>query len=242
MTFLYWLLQVVVSAAVVGTTAFIGLLFMLPSKFVDKRLNLWFDQQLEEFKGQQNEKIARLQGQLNHLTDRGRLSNEREYAATTAAWESYVDAHQATLQSVVAFISLPNLDLLSDEDLDEFLRSNKFSDRQIADVRNARDRNRSFARIVQLRFINKANQALHDAREIIIKQSVFIEAGLQDLLDGNLDRLTRAWVEENVNFGRRGGEELHEARDDLLRNGNARLDELRARVRDRLLRNLTPAA
>jgi len=240
MTFLYWLGQVVASAALAGIIAFVGLLFMLPSKIVNKRLNLWFDQQLEAFKGEQNKEIETLKEQLNHLTDRGRLSNEREYAATAKAWESYVDAHFATMQSVAAFINFPDLNALADEDLEEFLQSNEFSARQVADLRSARDKNRTFGNIMQLRLINRAGQALHDTRDLIMKQSVFIDRDLQGMFDQNLDRLTRAWAEERVNFGRRDAE-IRTDRDDLLRNGEARLNALRTNVRDHLLRNLTPA-
>jgi hypothetical protein len=240
---LNWILQTLISAASAGIIAFVGFLFLVPTKVGNRAIGLWFDRRLEAFKGEQSKKIEKLKEQLSHLTDRGRLSNEREYAATAAAWESYVDAHYATLQSVAPFITSPDLAALSDEEINEFLRSNEFSDRQIADLRTAPDRNRGFARIVHLRLINKAGQALHDAREILIKQSVFMDKPLQDLFDQNLERLTRAWAEERTNFGGTDvAVELDQARGALIRNAPAWLDELRKKVRDRLLRSATPTA
>jgi hypothetical protein len=236
-----WILQTLISAALAGFITFVGFVFLAPTKIGNRAISLWFDRKLEAFRSEQSGKIEKLKEQLSHLTDRGRLSNEREYAATSKAWESYVDAYYATLQSVAALISYPDLGPMSEEDLNEFLRSNEFSERQIADVRNAPDRNRSYTRIMQLRFINKASQALYDAREIIIKQSVFIEKGLQDLFDQNLDRLTLAWAENRTNFGSTG-REFHEAQHDLLRNGQSGLDEIRTKVRERLLRSVTPDA
>lgn len=232
-------LQILISSALAGITAFFGFLFLVPTKIGNRTIGLWFDRKLEAYKAEQNEKLAKLQGDIDHLTDRGRLSNEREYIATAKAWESYVDAHYATLQCVASFLSYPDLDRMSDDDLDHFLRSTNFTDRQIGDVKRAQDKNALFSRIAHFHLINKADQALHDAREFILKQSVFIEQGLESLLNQNIDRLTHAWAEERTNFGRRGAE-IYEARQTLLGNGTAWLNELRARVRDRLLRNLTP--
>jgi hypothetical protein len=77
--------------AIVGGLTSIGLITLIPQKI----MGLWFDRNLEAFKTEQNDKLGRLQEQLNHLTDRGRLSNAREYDATAIAWEAYVEARWA---------------------------------------------------------------------------------------------------------------------------------------------------
>lgn len=229
------LLQTIISAAL----ALAGFILLLPTRVGERLIGWWFDERLEAFKAERNRELARLQEQLSHLTDRARLSNEREYNATAAAWESYVNAHFATLQCIVAYMTYPDLDQLSDEDLDHFLGSTDLSEREIADVKRATDKKTLYARVKHLHWINEAGRVLHDTRDLVIKQSVFIERDLQKLLDQNLERLTKAWSDESINFGMRTAQ-LHEAKDDLIKNGAGWLNELRTKVRERLLRNLTP--
>ena len=51
---------------------------------------------LAELKSEQDRQIEKLRGDIGHLQDRGKHSNEREYAALTGIWEKYADLHAAT--------------------------------------------------------------------------------------------------------------------------------------------------
>jgi hypothetical protein len=58
---------------------------------------------LEELKGEQNRQIETLRADIGHLQDRGKLSNEREYAALTEIWDKFSDLHTATSDCVMSF-------------------------------------------------------------------------------------------------------------------------------------------
>jgi hypothetical protein len=47
-------------------------------------------------KSEQDRQIEKLRGDIGHLQDRGKHSNEREYTALTGIWEKYADLHAAT--------------------------------------------------------------------------------------------------------------------------------------------------
>lgn len=221
-------------AAAGGFISLVGFLFLLPKKIAEKALGHWFDSKLEAFKGEQNEKLAKLQANLDHISDRGKLSNSREYEATAMAWESYVEARFATLRAVVGFVQSPDLDRLSEGDLNEFLLSTKLTEPDVKRIRESADKNRQYARTIQLRYVNEAHKALYNARDKIMKQSVFIEKGLHDLIHTNIERLSKAQVEAQMDFGRHGG--AFEAKSDLLLNDAAWLEEVRAKAREQLLR------
>jgi hypothetical protein len=52
--------------------------------------------ELEQLKNEQNRQIEMLRGDIGHLQDRGKHSNEREYAALTGILEKYAEFHVAT--------------------------------------------------------------------------------------------------------------------------------------------------
>src|SRR4029077_20648268 len=64
---------------------------------------------LAELKSEQDRQIETLRADISHLQDRGKHSNEREYAALTAIWENYSDLHTLTNTCVIAYIRYPDL-------------------------------------------------------------------------------------------------------------------------------------
>jgi cytochrome c556 len=61
---------------------------------------------LEQLKNEQNREIEKLRGDIGHLQDRGKHSNEREYAALAEIWEKFSDFHSATTDFRAAFYKL----------------------------------------------------------------------------------------------------------------------------------------
>jgi hypothetical protein len=59
----------------------IGAAVLLPTKVGEALIKFRFDKQIEGFKADQGAKLERLREQLGHLGDRGRRSNELEFAA-----------------------------------------------------------------------------------------------------------------------------------------------------------------
>jgi hypothetical protein len=87
----------------------IGALLLLPSKLGEILFKYRFDKEIEGFKADQGAKLERLRERLNHLGDRGRRSNEMEFAAIREVWEKIVEAYVATHNCVANFIQYPDL-------------------------------------------------------------------------------------------------------------------------------------
>ena len=102
------------------------------AKIFDTTFKQYFDRKLTELKYDQDRKLAdvkhiyeksveELRAELSHLTDRGKLSNEREYQALIAAWESFVAAYVATFKCLGGYSEHPALDLMTEIELNEYL-------------------------------------------------------------------------------------------------------------------------
>src|SRR6185312_13827822 len=112
------------------------------------------------FKHSLDTEIEQLKARLAHLGDRGVRSNQLEYAAIIAAWESFVDSNIATNQCAVAMISHADLSRMSDDEATMYLQSTEFSELQRQEIMTASDRNRAFVKTVELRQIAHAGNAI----------------------------------------------------------------------------------
>lgn len=99
----------------------IGAVLLLPSKLGEMLFKYRFDKEIEGFKADQGAKLEKLREQLGHLGDRGRRSNELEFAAIREVWDKTVEAHLATANCIASFVEYPDLTRLSPEELDGFL-------------------------------------------------------------------------------------------------------------------------
>src|SRR6266403_1834184 len=84
-------------------------LFMiaLSTKFGDKLIAFQFDKRLGVVKDAQNHEIEKLREQLSHLGDRGKRSNEMEFAAIKLVWDGFVEAYLATATCAMSFVEYP---------------------------------------------------------------------------------------------------------------------------------------
>ena len=105
-----------------------------------------------------------LRADIGHLQDRGKHSNEREYAALTEIWEKFSDLHTATNNCVMGFVQFPDLQRMDEERIAKFLDKNDFTEDERAAVRNAADKNDGFSRVVGVRSIAQARRAYFDFR------------------------------------------------------------------------------
>jgi len=133
---------------------------------------------LEQFKHPLNQEIERLRGEIGHLSDRGKHSNEREYSAASALWEKAVDLYFATNWCVVAWVEYPPLNAMDEEEVIEFLNTTQFSEPQKHLVLDASDKERSFSHITGRRYINAALNEVSLMNALLHKQGIFVPTEL----------------------------------------------------------------
>jgi hypothetical protein len=72
---------------IAGVGGSIGAALLLPTKLGEALFKHRFDKAIEGYKAEQGKDIEKLREQLSHLGDRGRRSNELEFAAIRDVWE-----------------------------------------------------------------------------------------------------------------------------------------------------------
>src|SRR5262245_57638458 len=115
----------------------------------DRIGNYFVERKLAGFKHSLETQIEQLRARLAHLTDRGVRSNELEYGATIAAWESLVAAYLATYNSIIRYSSAPDFTYMPDDEVEEYLKTTDFSaqHQKLLMDQKAADRNRTYVRI-----------------------------------------------------------------------------------------------
>lgn len=136
-----------------------------------------------------------MQGNVDHLKDRGQRSNKLEYDALQQAWERFVEAYRGARSAVVQFYRYPDLDRMPDDDVVAFLEANGVPESSKAYVMGAEDKKRAFSNYLRNRTINEAAISIEAARDSVLKQSVFIPADLQLLFEEALEMLRKAVIE-----------------------------------------------
>jgi hypothetical protein len=219
-------------AAVVTVLAFVGL---APTKLGERFLNHHLEKKLADLRHDQNQQIEKLKEQLGHIGDRGIRSNEREFNAISAVWESFVDAYVSTQRCAIAYTEHPDLSRLSEEEVESFLTSTDLRDRQRKEVQEARDKNRAYSAAVNNNYISEAGKAIYDTRTLLRKQCIFVPEDLTRLIEFRLNKLSEAYVQRRMEPTYGAHSEIG-AVEFLLTHGNTMFDELLAAVRLRLLR------
>jgi hypothetical protein len=226
---LSWLGQTLASSAIM-ILAFIGLRSTaLGERFLSHHL----DRRIAALKHSHEQEIETLKADLGHVLDRGRRANEQEYDSTARIWKAFVDAYLKTNQCVVSFVSYPELNELSDDDLRAFLETTDLSDGQRKQVAAAADKERMFTKIVQLRQINSARGAVFDGRMLLRTEGIFLPKDMMESFKNAFDLLSKAETEQYVNFQHELRE--HTASMRLLDEGEQLFDNLQSSVRKRLL-------
>jgi hypothetical protein len=195
---------------------------------------------LANLKHEQDAQIEDLRAKIAHLSDRGKHSNEREYAALSAIWEKFVDLYYATDQCIVGAMQYPDLTRMSEAQISEFLDTTEFDKAQKLAVQNSKDKSASFSHIVRRIWINKAQSIYYEMKLFLHKQGSFIPKSMKEEFDAAAALCSAAiahrYVEER-------GARL-DRHDDLefRSRGPKTLETIKDHVRDRLLREYDPEA
>jgi hypothetical protein len=189
--------------------------------------------ELAKLKSEQDRQIELLRADIGHLQDRGKHSNEREYAALTEIWDKFTDLHTATNNCIMTFTQFADLERMDDDQISRFLDKNDFTEAESAAVQNAANKNDGFSRVINARLVTAARRAYLEFRARFDKQNIFIPEPLADSLYEAGDRCWRAIAQRDAEA--QGRKPVGVTDDlDFLKQGPPTLAMLNAAVRDRL--------
>jgi hypothetical protein len=188
-----------------GTGAVVFALFQfLGTKWLETK----FAERLESFKHEKARELESLKLEINSTFSRVAKLHEREFEVLPKLWEKLHETDIALKSCVMKFSQFPDLDRLSEEELDAFLAATKLSDFE-------KDRLRKEPRKVDLYTKMTARQDIYDARNrfadfqaYLRLNRLFIRPELTSKLDVLAAMMWKQWV--NIHMAER-----HPERDSL---------------------------
>ncbi|WP_315734228.1 hypothetical protein [Bradyrhizobium sp. SZCCHNR1093] len=195
-----WVLQTTL-AALLAAASFITL---LPTKFGERYLGFHFDRKLAELKDGHAQEIEKLREQLAHLGDRGKRSNEMEFAAIKLVWEGFVEAYLATTTCALGHVEPPDFARMSEAETEAFISESDFPDREKDRLRRAIDKHTEYVAIVNWRQITRAGREQHQARLLLRKQRIFMPKELSDQFMEAINKLGAVFVQRKMGSQRLG--------------------------------------
>jgi hypothetical protein len=160
--------------------------------------NTEFDKAIEGYKAEQGKEIERLREQLNHTSDRGRRSNEHEFAAIREVWEKTTKAFSATGNCVANVVEYPDLNQLSDPDLEAYFSTTDLSKIQVDQILQATDHNDMFRKVTAWRSIAIAGQENFEVNLLLRERRVFMPDSIRSEFQGVIDLLDAAQIERKL--------------------------------------------
>jgi hypothetical protein len=216
-----------------------GAAALLPTRWGEALIKYRFDKEIESFKSEQGAKLERLREQLGHLGDRGRRSNELEFASIREVWEKTIEAHLATADCVTNFMEYPDLNKLGRDDIESFLSTTPFSKEQRDQILQAADHNDTYMKIVIWRSIAHAETVIFKARLLLRMQRIFMPDDLRAQFQALIELCAAAQLERQLQFQHphiprnEWGDNIRRFRENATRD----VDSLAASVNRRLFRS-----
>ena len=192
-----------------------------------------YSKQLVEQKHEHDKQIEDLRAKIALLTDRGKHSNEREYAALSTAWEKLVDLYYATRQCVWSVIEYPDLNRMTEAEVAELLDTTALDKGQKAAVLKADDKNRSYAHILRRIAINKAFLEHIELTLLLHKNSIFIDKSITEQFNAIAEMCSMAIAHRYVEERGARLDNMHDL--EFVRRGPKAFEEITRLVRDKLL-------
>jgi len=202
---LSWIAQAVTSSALT-IFAFIA----VKSTAVGERfINYRLEQKITALKHAHDEKIEALRADLAHIQDRGRRANELEFDALIKIWHAYSDAWLKTQQAIIDYMSFPDMDRLSDDDVNTFLETTELSEPQKKQVLASPNKNDIYSKIMRQRTVNSAGAAIFAGRLMLRTNGILVPTAVAKRFKDAFDKLSGAYVEQSMQFrsGRGAGSE-----------------------------------
>lgn len=201
--------------------------------FGDKWVNSKFNERLEAFKHGQQREIETLKFGFSAAMDRASKLHQREFETLPDAWSTLIDGFNSVLAFTAAFQSYPDINRMSDAELDEFFLDNEFSKSSEIEIKSSDNRNKALQKAIFWLRHGKAADKLREHHALILKQGIFMSADIKARFVAIGDLSWDALSEHRIKY------ELEEygerpQRDALERVGNRLLNELETIIRDRL--------
>lgn len=179
---------------------FIGAALLLPTKLGEAVINYRIGKALETYKAENSLQLERLKERLNHLSDRGRRSNELEFTSIELVWKAFVKAWLSTNTCVGGMTTIPNFSGMSEDEVKSFAFSSGLNETDQKTLLQSSDREREYLTIISWHRVNEAGKDIFDARLTLREQCIFMPESLSKEFENIIERMSGAQVERRLSL------------------------------------------
>lgn len=184
-----------------GSAAIAYLLFQwLGKTWIENK----FEQRLDQLRHQQALELQRLRVEIDAMLSGALKLQEKEFSVLPEAWAKLDEAHGLVSWLVSPIQQYANVDRMNSAQLEEFLAGTDFTESQKEEVRNARDKGRTYQDIVFWHWLHKVKTAFGDLQTFVARNGIFLPSELEVKFSKISEMLWSAVVSKEVG---------HEAKD-----------------------------
>jgi hypothetical protein len=166
--------------------------------FSEKWLNAKFEERLASYKHEQQKELEQLRFKINALMDRTTKLHQREFEVLPEAWSKLVDANAHVYSAVAALQQYPDVDRMSDQQLDELLKKSTFTDWQKDELRRATNKSDYYIRAITFKRLFEAQNVFFEFQTYLFKNGIFIREELKVKFYTLKDIIHKALIEHEI--------------------------------------------
>jgi len=161
-----------------GSTAIAYLAFKtFGSKWIESK----FATRFQEHKHEQEKEIQRLRAEIDSMLNGVLKLQEREFQVLPEAWEKLVEAHAYTTKLTSPFQTYPDLERLSDKELEEFLKNNNWLlETQKNSIKNVFDKNDKYQDFTFWHYLRTSENRIGEFNQYIRRNGIFFPKAIKD--------------------------------------------------------------
>lgn len=218
---------------VVGGIA--GFSYWLFKLFSEKWLTAKFNERLEDYKHKQQRELEELKFKINALMDRTTKLHQREFDVLPEAWGRLIDAHGHALSVTSPVQQFANLDIMTQQQLSEFLENSPLANWQKEEVKGATKKAEHYRKAYDWHRYVEATNTNRDFYGYLRKSGIFIREEIKVDFDAIADLIYDALAEQEFHLEHAiYGPDSRKARTKFISESNGMLKELEKKVQARL--------
>jgi hypothetical protein len=171
-----------------------GLFRFLGEKWIESK----FAERLEAYKHAKVKNLEEVRFRISSIFNRVTKLHDKEFEILPEVWGKLNDAYLAVLRCVYRIRQHPDLNRLSEDQLQDFLTKNGFPEKEIQSVKQSDDRIVSYGNVITYRQIGEADLATLEFRATLTKYRIFLMPDLRERFDNIEERLSAIWISHRV--------------------------------------------
>lgn len=179
---------------VVSTVAAYAVFRFLSKKWIEDK----FSKSLEEFKHRQDVEIKRLHLEIDATLSGTLKIQDKEFETLTETWAKLDEAYREVASVVSPLQQYPDLDRMSDAQLEEFLERTELRNTQKDKIRTSSEKCKSYQDEIYWHRIHKAKVAVSELQTYVIRYGIFFPKPIKDKFDEIISDLRAAYINHEI--------------------------------------------